>query len=53
MEEEFEHQEQLIIEEVEELDDLDIYTEDGIENFVDDDGISPSEEGFMKGYLGA
>ena len=32
---------------------LDIYTEEGIENYVDDDGISASEEGFMVGYLGA
>jgi len=53
MEEELEIQEQLIVEENKESDDLDIYTEDGIENFIDDDGISPSEEGFMKGYLGA
>ena len=53
MEEELEIQGQLIVEENIESDDLDIYTEDGIENFIDDDGISPSEEGFMKGYLGA
>ncbi len=33
--------------------DLDIYTEAGISNYVDDDGISASEEGFMTGYLGA
>ena len=32
---------------------LDIYTEKGIENYVDDDSISASEEGFMLGYLGA
>ena len=32
---------------------LDIYTEEGMENYVDDDGISASEEGFMKGYLDA
>lgn len=32
---------------------LDIYTEEGIEEYVDDDSISPSEEGFMQGYLGA
>ena len=30
---------------------LDIYTEEGIENYVDDDSISASEEGFMLGYL--
>ena len=53
MEEELEIQGQLIVEENIESDDLDIYTEDGIENFIDDDGISPLEEGFMKGYLGA
>ena len=34
-------------------DDLDIYTEEGMENFVDDDAISASEQGFMSGYLGA
>ncbi len=32
---------------------LDIYTEEGIDEYADDDGISPSEQGFMKGYLGA
>lgn len=32
---------------------LDIYTEGGIEEFVDDDSITSSEEGFMQGYLGA
>ena len=32
---------------------LDIYTEQGIEEFVDDDSISTSEQGFMQGYLGA
>lgn len=32
---------------------LDIYTEKGMENYVDDDMISDSEEGFMIGYLGA
>ena len=53
MEEELELQEQLIIEENEELKELDIYTEEGMENFVDDDSISPTEQGFMKGYLGA
>ncbi len=42
MEEEFEIQEE-----------PDIYTEEGIENYVDDDSISASEEGFMLGYLGA
>ena len=32
---------------------LDIYTEEGIDEYMDDDSISPSEQGFMKGYLGA
>lgn len=32
---------------------LDIYTEEGIEEYIDDDSISASEEGFMIGYLGA
>lgn len=31
----------------------DIYTEEGIDEYVDDDSISPTEEGFMIGYLGA
>jgi|TARA_B100001964_G_C14258134_1_gene613592 hypothetical protein len=31
----------------------DIYTEEGIEEYVDEDSISASEQGFMKGYLGA
>jgi len=56
MEEELELQKQLIIEEVEELnesEEMDIYTEDGIEEFVEDDGITPTEQGFMIGYLGA
>ena len=56
MEEELELQEQLIIEEnkeLNELEELDIYTEEGIDEYVDDDGITPSEQGFMKGYLGA
>ena len=33
--------------------DPDIYSEEGIENYADDDSISPTEEGFMMGYLGA
>ncbi len=32
---------------------LDIYTEEGIDEYVDDDSISPHEQGFMQGYLGA
>lgn len=31
----------------------DIYTEEGIESYADDDSISPAEEGFMLGYLAA
>ena len=56
MEEELEIQKQLIFEEVEELNELeemDIYTEEGIDEYVEDDSISPTEQGFMKGYLGA
>lgn len=53
MEDESELQEQLIIEEIEELEELDIYTEEGIENYADDDGITPTEQAFMEGYLGA
>ena len=32
---------------------LDIYTEEGMESYLEEDSISASEEGFMKGYLGA
>tara|TARA_Y100000310_G_C20418065_1_gene685309 strand:+ start:345 stop:506 length:162 start_codon:yes stop_codon:yes gene_type:complete len=47
-------QENLPIEGIpEKEDELDIYTEEGIDEFVDDDSISPSEQGFMQGYLGA
>jgi hypothetical protein len=38
--------------EQEKEEELDIYTEEGIEEYVDDDGISPAEQGFMQGYLG-
>jgi len=41
------------IEEVFEKDDYDIYTEEGIDDYVDNDGITPSEQGFMSGYLDA
>ena len=40
-------------ENVEIEEELDIYTEEGIDEYMDDDSISPSEQGFMKGYLGA
>ena len=30
-----------------------IYTEEGIENFIDEDEISSMEQGFMLGYLEA
>lgn len=40
------------IEESKDSEELDIYTEEGMESYMDDDGISPSEEGFMVGYLG-
>jgi len=47
-------QEHLQIEDFpEKEDELDIYTEEGIDEYVDDDSISPTEQGFMKGYLGA
>jgi hypothetical protein len=47
-------QEALPVEEPNETqEELDIYTEEGIEEFVDDDSITPSEQGFMQGYLGA
>jgi len=53
MEEELELQEQFTIEEIEKLEEFDIYTEEGIDEYVDYDSISPTEQGFMKGYLGA
>ena len=31
----------------------DIYTEEGIENYVEEDEISSEEQGFMLGYLAA
>ncbi len=40
-------------ENIEIKEELDIYTEEGIDEYVDDDSITPSEQGFMKGYLGA
>jgi len=47
-------QTELEVEETQEKDEeLDIYTEQGIAEYVDDDSITPSEQGFMKGYLGA
>ena len=47
-------QTELEVEETEEKEEeLDIYTEQGIDEYVDDDSITPSEQGFMKGYLGA
>ena len=33
--------------------DNDFYTEDGLEQHKDDDQISASEQGFMRGYLSA
>ena len=53
MENELEIQEQSIIEEIEELEELDIYTKEGIESYADDDGITPTEQAFMNGYLEA
>lgn len=46
-------QTELYVEEASDEEELDIYTEEGINEFVDDDSISPTEQGFMKGYLGA
>jgi hypothetical protein len=37
----------------EEFEEQDIYTEEGIEEYSEDDVISPFEEGFMLGYLEA
>jgi len=36
-----------------EEDEQDIYSEDGVESYMDDDEIAEREEGFMVGYLGA
>ena len=35
----------------EELKELDIYEEEGVENLMDEDGISDAECGFMTGFL--
>ena len=52
-ENEFEMESLPEFEETREEEELDIYTEEGMETFLDDDSISPSEQGFMSGYLGA
>ena len=31
--------------------DRDIYTEEGVDEYCEDDEINPREEGFMQGYL--
>jgi len=33
--------------------DYDLYSIDGVEEFIDDDEISAEEAGFMQGYLAA
>ena len=38
---------------LEEQEEMDIYTANGIMEYFDDDEISIQEEGFMRGYLGA
>ena len=42
-----------ILEEIEQELSQDIYSEVMIENYTEDDIISPGEAGFMIGYLGA
>ena len=43
----------VLIEEIQDKEEeMDIYTEEGIEDYADSDGISPEEQGFMQGYLG-
>jgi len=32
---------------------MDIYTEEGVVDYCDNDEIDPREEGFMRGYLEA
>ena len=34
-------------------DDLDIYNEEGVSNYAEDDVINAAEAGFMMGYLSA
>jgi len=54
MEEELLQEALPVIEEVpKKEEETDIYTEEGIDECMDDDSITPSEQGFMKGYLGA
>jgi len=36
----------------EEHEEQDIYSEEGVENFMEDDEITDIEQGFMVGYLG-
>ena len=36
-----------------EFEEQDIYTEDGVLDYSENDVISPNEEGFMLGYLSA
>lgn len=38
---------------VEEIEEKDIYTQEGVESYSEDDAISDVEEGFMLGYLAA
>ena len=35
----------------ENIEDKDIYTKEGIDNYMDEDEISITEQGFMEGYL--
>lgn len=37
----------------EKKDEKDIYTQEGVENYFENDELSNGEEGFMVGYLGA
>jgi hypothetical protein len=53
MENEFEVDELVDEKEQDREDELDIYTEEGINESIDDDAISNTEQGFMIGYLGA
>ncbi len=38
---------------MEEETEKDIYTSEGVEDYIDDDQLSGWEEGFMSGYLSA
>ncbi|MFP4656700.1 MAG: hypothetical protein ACLFNK_03940 [Candidatus Woesearchaeota archaeon] len=42
-----------VLDDAEEFDELDFYDYESVEHSLDDDVVSPEEEGFMLGYMGA